>query len=166
MTDITFEGREEEFEMAKEHYIPLLDWFVLSGAITEEEKFETEQLGQVEYQDTEFYFGPATCVGDFHVAVYKDERYITPDHVVEVAGLAVLTSPLPTEALESLIEPFEFRPPCDGHDALVEVIDDESGRSVWVVRRFTEEELAAPEFDAQMREFVALTLEVQKAVLS
>jgi hypothetical protein len=166
MTDNPFEGREEEFEEAKTHYVPVIDWFILSGALTDEERFETEMLGQVLHNEVEYYFGPSTCDPGFHVAVYKDERYILDDHVVEIGALAVLGSALPIEALENLVAKFEFAPPCDGHDVAVEAAEDESGRSVWVVRRFTEKQLAAADFDAQMREFVALTHKVREAVLS
>jgi hypothetical protein len=42
----------------------------------------------------------------------------------------------------------------------VEVADMGTDRCIWVVRRFTPEELESPHFDAFMREHLALTQEV------
>ena len=141
--------------------IAIFDWCVLEGG-----EVITEALSEVTplplfVKGCELYVGPPTCEDE--TSVYKDERYFFPHHVVEIASLVDMGSPLPVELLKELMEPIQERLAAthDGHSITVEVAEMETDRCIWVVRRFTPEELESAEFDAMMLEHLALTHEVE-----
>lgn len=148
------------------HTISVIDWCIMEGgdviveAICEGNPFPMWVSG------CEIYVGPPTCEDE--VSVYLDERYFTPNHVVEVASLIDMGSPLPVELLKKLVKPIQKRlaATCEDHEIEVEVADMNTDRCIWVVRRFTPEELESAEFDTMMREHLALTHEVEAALSS
>lgn len=142
-------------------FVQVIDWCVMEGG-----EIITEALGNrvpfpLFVKGCEIYVGPPTC--DDEVSVYLDERYFTPLHVVEIASLVDMGSPLPLELLAELVQPIQQRiaNTVDDHHIEVEVAESEAGRCIWVVRRFTPEELEGSQFDELMREHLALTHEVE-----
>jgi hypothetical protein len=166
MTTNAFLEREWELENSDPHFITAIDWFIINGAIFDEELFATNPLETVTYEGIDYFFGPATCDPGFHAEIHKEECYYINEHVVEIAALAVSGSPLALETLKAIVDTFPVELSKENHDWAVEADFDYECNNVWVVRRFTETQLAAADFDAQMREFVALTHQVREAVLS
>ena len=143
------------------HVVHIIDWCVMEGG-----EVITEALGDgmpfpLFVKGCEVYVGSATC--EDRMETYLDEKYFFPEHVVEIASLIDMGSPLPLELLEELAQPIQQRisDTVDGHHIEVEVAESEAGRCIWVVRRFTLEELEGSQFDELMREHLALTHEVE-----
>ena len=156
------------FPMISSDHIPyidpyverIIDWCVLEGG-----EVVTEALGNgmpfpLFVKGCELYVGSPTC--EDRMEVYLDEKYFFPDHVVEVAALVGLGTSLPRKLLRQLVRPIQQRiaETFDGHHIEVEVGESDADRCIWVVRRFTAEEVEGNQFDALMREHLALTQEV------
>lgn len=143
------------------HVVHIIDWCVMEGG-----EVITEALGDgmpfpLFVKGCEIYVGSATC--EDRMETYLDEKYFFPDHVVEIASLVGMGSPLPTELLNELVTPIQQRikETIDGHHISVEIADMAEDRCIWVVRRFTLEELEGSQFDELMREHLRLTHEVE-----
>lgn len=142
------------------HVVHIIDWCVMEGGEVIVEALGDGMPFPLFVKGCEVYVGSATC-GD-RVEVYKDEKYFFPEHVVEIASLVDMGSPLPTDLLNELVAPIQQRieETIDGHHISVEVADMGEDRCIWVVRRFTLEELESSQFDEMMREHLQLTHEV------
>ena len=143
------------------HVVHIIDWCVMEGG-----EVITEALGDgmpfpLFVKGCEVYVGSATC--EDRMETYLDEKYFFPDHVVEIASLVGMGSPLPIELLNELVTPIQQRikETIYGHHISVEVADMAEDRCIWVVRRFTLEELEGSQFDELMREHLQLTHEVE-----
>jgi hypothetical protein len=146
--------------------IAIFDWCVLDGGEVITEVLSVGTPLAIFVKGCELYVGPPTCADE--TSVYKDERYFFPHHVVEIASLLDMGSPLPAALLKQLVRPIQQRLAAthDGHSIEVEVAEMDTDRCIWVVRRFTPDELESAEFDAMMREHLALTHEVEAALSS
>ena len=142
------------------HVERIIDWCVMEGG-----EVVTEALGNgmpfpLFVKGCELYVGSPTC--EDRMEVYLDEKYFFPHHVVEIASLVDMGTPLPVDLLHELMEPIQRRieETIEGHNVAVEVADMGTDRCIWVVRRFIAEEVEGDRFDALMREHLALTQEV------
>jgi hypothetical protein len=144
--------------------IAVIDWCVMDGGDVIDEIVCENGPFPMYVKGCDIYIGPPTCEDE--TGVYRDERYFFPHHVVEVASLLEMGTPLPVELLNELVAPVQQRVAVshDGHDIEVEVADMGTERCVWVVRRFTPEELESEQFADMMQAHFALTHEVIDAL--
>ncbi|MEY4633817.1 MAG: hypothetical protein RLZ18_1189 [Actinomycetota bacterium] len=144
--------------------IAVIDWCVMDGGDVIEEVICENGPFPMYVKGCDIYIGPPTCEDES--AVYRDERYFFPHHVVEVASLLEMGTSLPIELLNELVSPLQERvkEAHDGHAIEIEVADMGTDRCIWVVRRFTPEDLESGQFSEMMNAHFALTHDVSDAL--
>jgi hypothetical protein len=146
--------------------VAVIDWLIMEGGDLVVETIVEENPFSVFINGFDVYIGPPTCEDE--ESVHLDERYFTLNHVVEIASLVEMGSPLPVDLLKKLVKPIQKRiaATCDDHSIAIEVTEMDNDRCIWVVRRFTPEDIEGSRFDAVMRAHLALTQEVDEIVSS
>jgi len=111
-----------------------------------------------------FFIGSPSIDGIVSIETYKDEAYYV-DEGLELAALVVLDSPLDLDRLNDLVEP--LRPMTErSANTSIEIEEDISGRNVWVVSQFTEEQLSAATFNSLMQEYLVIVDKVSELIRS
>jgi hypothetical protein len=162
MTNEPYSLYDEYIPSLDIHTVAVIDWLIMEGGDLVVETIVEENPFSVFLNGFDIYIGPPTCEDE--VSVHLDERYFSPNHVVEIASLVEMGSPLPIELLRKIVSPIQQRISSanSGHSITIEVTEMDNDRCIWVVRRFTPQDIEGSQFDAIMREHLALTQEVNE----
>lgn len=163
MTDPTHESTDN-FSHLDPSRAQAVRWFVRNGGEYDYEASATSEFEAVILHDVEFFIGSPSIDGIVSIETDGDEVYYV-DKGLEIAALVVLDSHLDLDSLNDLVEP--LRPITERtENTSIEIEEDISGRNVWVVSRFTEEQLSADTFNSLMQEYLVIVDKVSELIRS